>query len=126
MASLDSDTIDWIAIESIDKWLDNHCSKDYINQPLAQDWARAAKVIEELGEAIEKLILFTGQNPRKKRYPEARQEFLNEMADVVFTAILCMQHFSNNTTVVKSILKKKLAAIAERAIEDGANTGMRA
>lgn len=118
--------IDWKAIESIDKWLDRKVHKDYLDQPLAQDWARVGKVIEELGEAIQELILFTGQNPRKGRYPEARQRLLTELADTAITAILAMQHFVNNTDVVRDIVKRKIQSIADRAVEDGANTSMRA
>lgn len=126
MIPVSQSDIDWTAIESIDKWLDSKVHKTYIDQPMAQDWARVAKIIEELGEAVNELILFTGQNPRKGRYPEARQRMLNELADVAWTAVLAMQHFTNNTNIVRDILKRKLADIAERVVEDGANTGMRA
>src|SRR5450755_5196821 len=70
-----------IAITAVDRWLDANCSEDYKSQPLAQDWARVSKMIEELGEAISEIILFTGQNPRKPRDLTARARMLKEIAD---------------------------------------------
>jgi hypothetical protein len=82
-------------IEAYDNYLDNSVSFEYKDQPLAQDWARISKVAEELGEAIQNFISYTGQNPRKEvRF--ALDEVLKEMADVAGTAILCIQHFTKN------------------------------
>jgi len=113
----ESEVIDWPAVEYIDAWLDAAVSADYRDQPLAQDWARTCKVIEELGEAIERLIKFTGQNPRKpSENPQAEwEEFMGEMADVVFTAIFCMQHFAKDSWVVRDILRVRLERIRARA-----------
>jgi hypothetical protein len=115
-----TDTIDWQAIEYIDTWLDEFISPDYQSQPLAQDWGRTAKVIEELGEAIAKLILYTGQNPRKPctDIRGTRSEFLGELADTALTAILCMQHFTKSSFATSQILHGKLEAIEFRARED--------
>lgn len=117
---LEGEVIDWPAVEYIDAWLDAACSADYQEQPLAQDWARAAKVIEELGEAIERLIKFTGQNPRKPSADRQAEweEFMGEMADVVFTAIFCMQHFTKDSWVVRHILRTRLERIRVRAETD--------
>lgn len=116
-----ADSIDWQAVEAIDIWLDRDCSAEYQTQPLAQDWARTCKVIEELGEAIERLIKFTGQNPRKPSTDPAaeRGEFLAEMADTAFTAIFCMQHFIKDTREVKRILRDRLTRISLRATQPG-------
>ena len=116
-----ADSIDWQAVEDIDIWLDRDRSAEYQAQPLAQDWARTCKVIEELGEAIEQLIRFTGQNPRKPSTDPAaeRAEFLAEMADTVFTAILCMQHFTKDTREVQRILRERLTRISLRVTTPG-------
>lgn len=114
------DTIDWQAIGYIDRWLDENVSDDYKNQPLAQDWARTCKVIEELGEAISRLIQYTGQNPRKPvgDRNEAYHEFLIELADTAITAILGMMHFTKSPSTVRQILREKIAKIESRAIDD--------
>ena len=114
MGYLTDSTIDWSAIRDIDEWLDEAVSRDYQDQPLAQDWARVAKVGEEYGEAIAELILMTGQNPRKTQDPAARERLLMELSDVVFTAILGMQHFTKNTAETREILQRKLNMIRAR------------
>src|SRR5271157_2843293 len=91
------DTIDWIRVEMIDKWLDANVDEQYLGQPLAQDWARVAKVGEELGEAINELILFTGQNPRKGLDTTAYERLLSELADTAYTAIFALQHFTKDS-----------------------------
>jgi hypothetical protein len=117
MSYVQEDTIDWQAIELIDKWLDEKTSQQYLDQPLAQDWARCSKVIEELGEAIQRLIGFTGQNPRKQ--PEdvdgEKMQFLFEMTDVIFTAIACMQHFTKSTWATRDIIRSRQEILAGRA-----------
>lgn len=107
------DTIDWQDVVAIDRWLDAHAGMKYQDQPLAQDWARLAKVIEELGEAIQAFIGFTGQNPRKG-ITHSSDDVLDELADVVFTGVFCMQHFTKNPHDVRDILRRKLAKIATR------------
>jgi NTP pyrophosphatase (non-canonical NTP hydrolase) len=111
--SYQEDSIDWQAIGMIDLWLDKSVSADYHNQPLAQDWGRVGKVIEELGEVIRALIGYTGQNPRKGR-THHQVEMLDELADTALTAILGMQHFTKNTSVTRQILRDKLRTIEER------------
>jgi NTP pyrophosphatase (non-canonical NTP hydrolase) len=100
-------------IEVIDDWLDCHGATTYQDQPLAQDWARVAKVAEETGEAIDRLIAMTGQNPRKG-VCGTREELLGELADVALTAILAMQHFTKDSTETFRILDEVLAKIAGR------------
>ena len=81
-------------ITEIDSWLDENVSTEYKDQPLAQHWARVAKAGEEAGEAVDALIAWTGQNPRKERRDEAFDELLDELADVALTAIYGMTHFT--------------------------------
>lgn len=113
MGYLQADTIDWQDIVAIDAWLDEGVAKLYRSQPLAQDWARLSKVAEELGEAVQAFIGVTGQNPRKG-VCNSMDEVLDEMADVVFTGILCMQHFTKDPQKVRDILRAKLAKTATR------------
>ncbi len=78
----------------MDEDLDGNTALVYRSgQPLAQDWARVAKVAEEVGEAIDALIGLTGQNPRKGRYATT-EDLLDELADVALTGIYAMQHFT--------------------------------
>jgi NTP pyrophosphatase (non-canonical NTP hydrolase) len=112
--SYQEDSIDWQAISDIDQWLDDGVSMDYRIQPLAQDWARIAKVIEELGEAVQAMIGYTGQNPRKG-VTNGRDKVLEELADVVFTAILAIQHFTKNDSETRRVLSEKLLLIERRA-----------
>jgi len=111
--SYQQDSIDWQAIANIDRWLDSAVADEYKGQPLAQDWARLSKIGEEYGEAVNAFIGLTGQNPRKGVYATAANVH-NELADVVFTAILCMQHLIGDTQSVKDILRSRLAAIEKR------------
>ena len=82
-------------IHNVDEWLDSDVSPGYQEQPLAQDWARVAKVCEEAGEAIDALIGCTGQNPRKGYYGEP-DDLLAELADVAVTGMFAIQHFTKN------------------------------
>ena len=91
-------------VECVDDTLDRNVSALYKSQPLAQDWARIAKMIEEMGEAISELILYTGQNPRKDTEPEAYNRMLKELADAAMTPIYAIQHFTKDVTETERIL----------------------
>lgn len=112
--SYQEDTIDWYAIDKIDSWLDSNGSGKYREQPLAQDWARISKIGEELGEAIQAFIGYTGQNPRKGYDGTTKYEVMNELADVILTAILAIQHFTKNTSVTRDIIRTKTLHITQR------------
>lgn len=101
-------------IISIDLWLDGKVSQAYKDQPLAQDWARVCKEVEERGESIAELILATGQNPRKPRENEAMERLLYEMADRAWTSILGIQHFTKDAYLTEKIMSRKLRQILER------------
>ena len=111
-----SQGIRWDVIEKADKWLDDSVSETYKTQPLAQDWARVVKVIEEIGEAIANLILYTGQNPRKvsKNPDNDETEMLLELADTAVTAILGIQHFTKDTWTTRHIVQSAIAKIESR------------
>jgi hypothetical protein len=110
------DTIDWQIVESVDRWLDEEVSQEYRDQPLAQDWARVAKVIEELGETIDAMIGFTGQNPRKG-VVYSKEDMLYEIADTALTAIFALHHFTKNSSVAREILRRKQEFIYRRMMD---------
>jgi len=114
--SYPDDTLDWQVIRDVDNWLDTDVSQEYKDQPLAQDWARISKGIEELGEAVSAQIGVTGQNPRKGIYATPEQR-LEELADDALTAILAMQHFAKNTYDVRQVLIEKQRKLYLRMME---------
>jgi hypothetical protein len=96
-------------VTEIDEWLDANVSEAYKDQPLAQHWARVAKAGEEAGEAIDALIAWTGQNPRKPQRDEAYGELMDELADTALTAIYGMQHFTKDADETARLLLARLA-----------------
>ena len=70
----------------MDQDLDDNVDASYLLEPLAQHWARVAKVAEETGEAIDALIGLTDQNPRKGFY--ASEEDL--LACSLFASLLIL------------------------------------
>jgi hypothetical protein len=105
----------WPQIKAVDEWLDAGVADHFKDQPLAQDWARVAKIAEEAGEAIAELILSTGQNPRKPLDSEAGARMLHEMADVALTAILGIQHFTKDVGATRRIVERRMERIWGRA-----------
>lgn len=91
-------------VKCVDEVLDEHVSQQYKDQPLAQDWARIAKVIEEAGEAINEFIIWSGQNPRKPQNDEAYDKMLRELADTAMTPIYAIQHFTKDISVTEQYL----------------------
>lgn len=100
-------------IEYLDEYLDSTVAPTYQEQPLAQDWARVAKVTEEAGEAIDALIGFTGQNPRKGHYG-TEGELLTELADVALSGLYAIQHFTKNRNTTVEILLTRARKHKER------------
>jgi hypothetical protein len=103
-------------ITEIDNWLDEKPGIDYSDQPLAQDWARVAKITEEAGEAIAELILWTGQNPRKPQDPEAKERMLKELCDVILTGWLALQHFTKDAEETEARINGALVRTYERML----------
>jgi NTP pyrophosphatase (non-canonical NTP hydrolase) len=97
--------IDFKQVERFDQHLDAKCAVTYKEQPLAQDWARVAKIAEEAGEAVDALIGMTGQNPRKGYYAEGA-DLLDELADAAFTAVYAIQHFTKDIAVTRRALER--------------------
>lgn len=101
-------------LATVDTWLDQYVGQTYKDQPLAQDYARMLKIAEEYGEVVNAWIIHTGQNPRKPQQ-DMMPEILGELADVVCTALLCIQHFTKDQTVTGAVLVDKVRAIGQRA-----------
>jgi len=112
------DTIDWQIIEFVNQWLDGNVAARYQTQPLAQDWARISKVQEELGEAVQAFIGFTGQNPHRGVTNDL-DDVLEELADTAITAIFAIQHFTGNSSQTKSLIRSKLEKVYQRALKEG-------
>lgn len=104
-------------LAQVDTWLDEYVSRAYKDQPLAQDWARIAKVGEEFGEVVDAYIAYTGQNPRKPA-PGAMGDVMKELTDVAYTAILAMLHFTKDPATVGTWLVEGSRALSRRMMED--------
>lgn len=96
--------IDPDIVTAVDRFLDEHVSAIYKEQPLARDWARVAKVQEEAGEAVAELILLTGQNPRKPQDDKAYERLLAELGDTALAAVYAIQHFTKDAVLTEKIL----------------------
>lgn len=96
--------IDRKIVHEVDEILDDLVGESYKTQPLAQDWARVAKLSEETGEAVSELILATAQNPRKPLDPNARDRLLRELADAAMTGVYAIQHFTKDVDVTAEYL----------------------
>jgi hypothetical protein len=107
---------DWNAVRDADRWLDGDVAQPYKDQPLAQDWARVCKTVEEIGEAVTALIGYTGQNCRKG-LQFSEDEMLGELADVVVTATLAIQHFTKDENATKWVIRTSFAKLASRVPE---------
>lgn len=143
MCSYHNDTIDWQSIRDIDAWLDRAVSGTYLDQPMAQDWARIVKIAEEMGEAIEELPVYadltdvrrilelstmlgkavqdhigaTGQNPRKGTDLQGYNKMLAELADVALTAILCIQHFTKDSQESRDLIMGRISRTYARMLD---------
>lgn len=90
-------------VKWMDDDLDGAVADAYKDQPMAQDWARVSKVVEEVGEAIDALIGITGQNPRKGHYG-SHDDLRAELCDVALTGIYALQHFTKNSHETMGLL----------------------
>lgn len=100
-------------VVTMDYWLDGAVAPEYQQNCLAQDWARVAKTGEESGEAIDALIGWTGQNPRKGTYA-TREDVLKELADVALTGLYAIQHFTKNGEETIRLLFERSQAHIDR------------
>jgi NTP pyrophosphatase (non-canonical NTP hydrolase) len=97
----------------VDDHLDANVHPDYQQQPLAQDWARVSKTVEEAGEAIDALIGVTGQNPRKGQYG-SNEDLYDELCDVALTGLYALQHFTKDPDATLEALMARARYHKER------------
>jgi NTP pyrophosphatase (non-canonical NTP hydrolase) len=78
------------AVETVNAWLD-------ASNPAGphEDAMRLIKLQEEIGEVARAYIGMTGQNPRKGVTHDLNN-LLDELGDVVVTALCAMRHFIGN------------------------------
>ena len=96
-------------IEAITHWLDDK------NPPSKYESAmRILKISEELGEVTQAFVGLTGQNPRKG-FTHQLDDVLNELADVVITAMCAIQYFTQNIDRTGDLIDGKLLVILRRA-----------
>ena len=101
-------------IKALDDYLDANVGDQYKDQPLAQSWARLAKIGEEYGEAVNAFIGVTGQNPRKGVF-ESEDDVDDELVDVALTALLCLQHRTKDIKVTENIITTRMIYRLEKA-----------
>jgi hypothetical protein len=89
--------------------------------PEAILWGRVSKVSEECGEAIEALIGWTGQNPRKG-VTHGRGDLVEELLDVAVTALGAIEHVCDHQGDSLDLLDEKVRRVVERAGLDGADS----
>jgi hypothetical protein len=106
------------AVELVDAYLDSHRSPEYIDQPLANDWARVTKVCEEAGEVWAALSRRTGENYRKG-VCGTEEELLGELADCVSAAMLGIQHRTKDIWRTWAVVSAAFAKAAQRVAEHG-------
>lgn len=102
------DLFDAIAIH--DDWMRSH------NPPSAHyDAQRVLKLLEESGEAAGAYIGMVGSNPRKG-VTHSLDDLLMELADVLFTALGAIHHFTGNLEETKRTVERKAQLLVLRAL----------
>lgn len=97
------------AIDIHNLWLDG------ANEPGgAWDGQRVLKIFEEGGEAVEAYIGMLGTNPRKG-VTHSMDEFLAELADVLFAALGALHHFTGDVEWTRAVVEAKAKLLVERA-----------
>ena len=114
--------LDPALLQQVSAYLDRECAREYQDQPLAQHWARVAKLAEEAGEAIAELIVWTGQNPRKPADPAAYSRMLHELADAALTGAYAIQHFTGDSRLTMQLLREAQGRHAARLSDTGMTT----
>lgn len=89
-------------------WLDS------MNLPSEHETAmRIIKLQEEAGEVAQAYIGWRGQNPRKG-VTHTREQVLEELADVVMTALCAIQHLTQNLDDTREVVEGKARRTVSR------------
>ena len=100
-----------LSLVSLSKWVDEYNA--HRNREAAL-WGRVAKVCEESGEAMQALIGFTGQNPRKGSHV-THSQLREELLDVAATALGAVEHLDGHTGESIELLFDKIERTWQRA-----------
>jgi phosphoribosyl-ATP pyrophosphohydrolase len=101
------------AVAVIDDYLDSHRNPEYIEQPLANDWARVTKICEEAGEVWLALSKRTGENYRKG-VCGSEEELLGELADCVSAALCGIQHRTKDIAATWAVVSSAFLKARDR------------
>ncbi|HET9893737.1 MAG TPA: hypothetical protein VFQ44_02275 [Streptosporangiaceae bacterium] len=101
------------AVEVIDAYLDSHRNPEFLEQPLANDWARITKVCEESGEVWKELSGLTGENYRKG-ICGTEEKLLGELADCVASAMCAIQHRTKDIGKTWAVVSAAFAKAMQR------------
>ena len=100
----------WSHVRDALAWLDNANGRSEI-----ENLARMAKIMEELGEAINAHVGYTGQNPRKGKYATV-DDIRYELCDVLLSAAVALATWTGDATSAEryftSYLIKKSAKLS--------------
>jgi NTP pyrophosphatase (non-canonical NTP hydrolase) len=103
------------ALIELSRWIDaSNNSRD--REALL--WGRISKIGEEFGEAIQALIGYTGQNPRKG-FTHSRDDVQEELLDVAVTALGAVEHLRGNDGRALAELDDKIRRVHARAMGGG-------
>lgn len=103
-------------VEAIDAFLDSHRSPEYIDQPLANDWARVTKVCSEAGEVWDELSKLTGENFRKGVCGD-EDALLGELGDRVSAAICGIQHRTKDRSLTWAVVSAAFRKAEQRMVD---------
>lgn len=101
-------------ITRTDEWLDSDLSPYYAHSATANDQRRIIKIANEFGEVLEAFATWTGENPRKPQDDAGYSHMLDELADVVVTATLAIQHFTKDAAQTNAIVRQCILKIMNR------------
>lgn len=93
---------------------------DWVNRsnvgldPKVDACSRVLKIAEEVGEAAQAYTGFIGQNPRKG-VTHTKEQLLDELADIVITALCALQYFTDDEVWTQYVVSNKIHVIRERA-----------
>lgn len=90
-------------VELVD-WIDRHNNR---RDPEAISWGWIAKVSEEHGEAVQAMVGWTGQNPRKG-FTHSRDDVTEELLDVAVAALGAVEHLRGDGRALAELEDKIL------------------
>lgn len=108
------------ALDALSRWVDDGNATRFAGMSRPELEAellllhRTIKVAEELGESVQKIIGYTGANPRKGVTAQ-RADIVDELLDVAVTALGAIEHIVGHDYLTMERLDSKIVAVAKRA-----------